>query len=505
MPSCPAPPDCFVEEFDADPDIAGTGVILAFLISAWFSFLILTIEYFSVYSKDSTNGFTRLDNVLKGYTQKLTRNFKKPWKFKSIQPAVIMVSDQQLVTGTSILTVGYIQHCTMTQYHFYIVFLLGFVALEVYDLALLSVNQYVDKRPEMKLWRAVLMTVLFGMAIVNSFVVDHDEFLREDGDDYWYVGAPIQCIWDHFIGSTYYERYRLDLGASLFVLLWGYLQDIHLLYPDFFKWLGRFLRLSPLPLLLKFREWTNRKRFEYNMEADKKTRNFTGTCRRVSFGFLLSTFQCMFWLLFLPTFTIWELVRSYIINVGRIFSVLLWASLSISRIKGEVAKYDLIKGDEYKWGFGQILPLLLLILPAMQVYETYKGKDPKKQKTERDEDGDNKTPVRGPESEHLIMQASTNTNSIFDEPEQSELSTYSFRLQEVGTATSTDNPHQKRRQDTEARIGYSDDDTMVNDKDDQMDFRDVMYESRLFRFWMVFWVLALLGLITYGAVKGYAF
>ncbi|KAI1206215.1 uncharacterized protein F4807DRAFT_463977 [Annulohypoxylon truncatum] len=250
MSTCTAELGCAAVTFSADPDIAGIGVILAFLVSAWSSLLIITIEYFSLHGDDVNFNSNALDGLLKEYIWKLTKRLNKPWTLGDVQPAILLVSDQQLITGIAILSVGYIQHCTITQYHFYIIYLLGFISSQVFDASLHALNLYVDRRPSMKLWRATLMSILFGMLILNSFVVDHDEFLvYDDDDDIWYLGSSTQCVWNKFIGSSHYRYSLLDLFISLIVLIWAYFGDMQLFYPRIFKPLGWILKVFQAPLL----------------------------------------------------------------------------------------------------------------------------------------------------------------------------------------------------------------------------------------------------------------
>ncbi|KAI1139959.1 hypothetical protein F5Y05DRAFT_337129 [Hypoxylon sp. FL0543] len=323
MPSCPAERNCFEVKFEADPDIAGIGVILAFLISAWSSLLVITVEYFSLNRDDLDINFTQLDELFKGYIQRFTSRFRKPWALQSIQPAVLIVSDQQLVTGISIMSAGYIQHCTITQYHFYIVYLLGFISCQVYDASLRTLKLHVNKHPAMKPWRATLMTVLFGMVILNSFIAFNDQFLSGD-DENWYFGASTQCVWDEFFDTKHYQYDLPVLIVTLMVLFWAYLEDAWLFYPDAFRWLGWVSRV-PLLSLLRLHGWIDKwagarqQRRAQLHQTEARTslgaRRIAAFCHWTSRRLLLIVLRVLFWVLFIPTFTCMEILKSRVSEI----------------------------------------------------------------------------------------------------------------------------------------------------------------------------------------------
>lgn len=344
-------------------------MIAAFLITAWSSLLIVTADYFS---SPKGQRSVLLDEIVIGGARKLV---KTPWPVKAIRPVVLMVSDQQLVTGTAILSVGYIQHCTITQYHFFIIYLLGFVSCQVYDASLNSLHGHIGRRPAMKLWRAVLMTTLFSMVILNTFVTDHNDFLE-------YYGSSTQCIWNKFIGARHYHLYNLDLSLSLALLFWEYLDGICLIYPRVFKPIRRALNILRLLLFCCQAPHNRIQRLRSHCEQEpvelRHTRVGTQSTRasigRKTISMGLFMIQMLLWTLFLPVFTISEILKSDILNIWRVYSALLYATMYIAYTKHDAVFYDLIEGSESDWGFGQLLPLFLLILPVMAIVELFQGK-----------------------------------------------------------------------------------------------------------------------------------
>ncbi|KAI2632268.1 hypothetical protein GGR54DRAFT_635034 [Hypoxylon sp. NC1633] len=382
MSTCPEL-DCFQVDFEADPDI----VILAFLISAWGSLLIVTVEYFSSYEEKVDQDFPWLDGFLAGYFLKLTKPFriKKPWAFESVQAAILIVSDQQLVTGIAISTVGYIQHCAISQYHFYIIYLLTAGACQVYQSSFIYFREFVDRHQSMKLWRAILMTVFYGMVVLNTFVVYEDSFLAGDGYSTYY-GAPTQCVWDHLVGGAHYTYSLLDLVVTVTVLIWAYIDGIRHLYPQFFEWL-RWVSdfeafsssLSRLYDMLKERAISSKQKLDESRQVSSNTKTGAASImvmyHGMIYGLLSIVTGTLFLVLFVPIFTVSELLMSHSVGLWRTYAGLLVVTIAIAGIRKETSSEDVVRGgSENKWGFGQILPLVLLILPAMSLLEAYQGK-----------------------------------------------------------------------------------------------------------------------------------
>ena len=158
MPICSAPVNCTIPEnytvpFDADSDIDGIGVsfntsiihflsvvlhcltlvqvIAAFYVAAWVTIILLTITYFTSAPEEFNNfGFSKLDIRVVKNGQTIVQSVS--WRLfrrraqiragaktaKALQKAILLLSDQQLITGVSIGIVGLARVCEITQYHF---------------------------------------------------------------------------------------------------------------------------------------------------------------------------------------------------------------------------------------------------------------------------------------------------------------------------------------------------------------------------------------------------
>ncbi|KAI8966190.1 hypothetical protein F5Y11DRAFT_310696 [Daldinia sp. FL1419] len=465
MPACPAHPDCSSETFDADPDIAGIGVITAFLVSAWSSLLITSIEYSSRHA-DVFNPYSGqtvpLDDLLRDYIKWITKPFKKPWDLQSIQPVVLATSDQQLVTGLAIMTTGYIQHCTITQYHFDIVACLGGIAFNVYQPALYALDGYTNRDPRIKLWRTILMTILFGMVIPSILILYDDDFL----DTY---GASTQCIWDHLISTHRSTTSDFVLSINLTVTIWAYVDSMRYLYPTILR---RIPRISSF-ILRRFGKslgWIERKTIQHAQRLDAlresykdrrlATMYFKLCYRRTAYILVSVIARLAFWVAFIPVFTFVEIARSHFIDIWRAYTVTLAWTIEVISVKQDVSSSGIMKGSENIWGFGQILPLLLLILPVMSTWELFR------------------------ETQHSVIHGG---GEHFYTCQLSDLSGHSTCQQQV----------------IESNRGISPNKTSYN-TDIEDDISDRMYRYKLFRIWAAFCSLGIFGGSTYAAIIGYA-
>ncbi|KAI0181233.1 hypothetical protein GGR52DRAFT_567468 [Hypoxylon sp. FL1284] len=460
MAACPVKPICDVESrFEAD--IAGIGVIVAFLISARSSLLIASV----VYVDWKPTAKNRYYKKAQEWLQKV-RN--------GIRPTILMISDQQLVTGISIMSVAYIQHCTITQYHFYIVYTLGYIYFQVYEVSL-SCMDVIGKSPGMKLWRAFLMTVLFVMVTLGTFIAYHDEF-------YFYPGNSTQCIWNQAIGIGHYHDEIVVLSLTLVVSVIGCWNDIVLFYPHFLEPLRRALdirrhawRLSH-KFLAHATKWTEglERRFAPSTQADTETESTnTALLARLSVRVLSQLPWIGFWTLLTPVMMVLEMLRSDWLVLLRIYPIVAFSVTNLIGAKSSMNKSDLIEGSENDWGFGQILPLFLLILPTMSFVELCQedqevnGPPP----NERDDNEDSPTSIGRDDHEESSALRSSPLPGV-DPP---------------------------RRYDTEARIGVEDGKEWVEKDEDGIYLREKMFKSMYFRVLLGLFMTAVLAGSIYAA------
>ncbi|EED13814.1 hypothetical protein TSTA_100580 [Talaromyces stipitatus ATCC 10500] len=252
----------------------------------------------------------------------------------TIEKIAFTLSDQQLITGVSIIIVGFQRHCVMTQYHFYIVYL-----LEVFSFA--------THQPTMMILRKKLK-----------------------------LGVVVQCIWADL--PQYYNgsEVAFTIVTSVF-LFWGFAAvSKELCPPDYDSFKGHAMRFfTP-------RWWhdlTSQKFEELHL-----IQPFVSLCHgrdrdhtRGSFRFILDS---TLFITYLLGFTLIQIFASRTFDLYRVWATLFYATFAITGIKDAaisamtLENTPVMNGDENSWGFGQVLPMLLLALPTSQVWEMIWGK-----------------------------------------------------------------------------------------------------------------------------------
>ncbi|PLB44836.1 hypothetical protein P170DRAFT_267913 [Aspergillus steynii IBT 23096] len=303
--------------------------------------------------EDLLNDF---DNILVSYASVLRRFFLR-WKNtdypgpgiskQACSRGLIMLSDQQLVTGTAILVVSFAKHKSMTQYHFEIACTLAWMAYAVHDTIIVAALDHIRAHPEMRWWRALWISILFPMLFVSQLVTFHDKFL--------YVwGNSIQYIWDDM--ESGYPRVSLFLLVVLVLMVHGYINTMYSLYPEYLMWVGVVgsyvscaLR-SPGILYLIVKS-----KYEASPRSQKP---------------LWLALKATTFFLFIIFFSIYQIVDSTLFSTVRLYIVLIWGTMYLVELKGRAPREGL-QGSENEWGFGQILPIVLLALTFFGIGEVY--------------------------------------------------------------------------------------------------------------------------------------
>ncbi len=76
--------------------------------------------------------------------------------------------------------------------------------------------------------------------------------------------------------------------------------------------------------------------------------------------------------MFAISLTVSEILSARVLDIWRIIGTVLWGTLQIVNMKS-AASDNGMEDTEDGWGFGQIVPLLLLGLPLMSVWEVIEG------------------------------------------------------------------------------------------------------------------------------------
>ena len=168
------------------------------------------------------------------------------WK-KPLGKAVLMFSDQQIVTGIALLASGYSQLPSgLDAFHWQIVVYLAWFSSFTHLTTLTVLRNYFQDHPATRLWRIILMIAtvsLLGIALLPT-------------GNYWWLssypdtsGVPASC----FFQARNFRKQFFDMTSSqtpsmiisILVLFFGYVARMVKLWPSTSKSARYWLRVKP--------------------------------------------------------------------------------------------------------------------------------------------------------------------------------------------------------------------------------------------------------------------
>ncbi|KAL9602803.1 MAG: hypothetical protein Q9179_002428 [Wetmoreana sp. 5 TL-2023] len=339
-------------KYEADPDIAGIGVISAFVAT---SFVTVAIAHTSLFL-GIVPGYedNAIDTWFFAQLQKVPFLRARDERTKFWQPImealVLALSDQQLLVGLSILTAGFVKHCTISVYHFSIVYDLVWFSSNTHMTSLNVLRVYLRSRASLRNWRVCLMLAVFIAMIVATVLSGHRLWY-----DSWNSSA--QCLFDDLQGNIQGEPARW-MAAQIFLLVYGYGVAILRLY-----------KTEALEHLLdKFisKMRSAQSAIRNNASSYEGIGSLIVLIILVPLDFLLGVAikGCMAVFIFIDSMTI-----SLFFDVG-------WFAFGLMSIIEDrnipAAEMD---GNENEWGFGQLVPVLLLSSVVLSFKELHTGND----------------------------------------------------------------------------------------------------------------------------------
>ena len=324
------------------------------------------------------------DFAVTGYDKGLEDNDKsrdaRKHRSKGLERFILALSDQQLVTGLAILIAGFVSPCSMSIYHFKIIAALAWFSSTTHLSTLAVLRVYLIDHSRLRDWRVVAMLVVLGLLVISQVGT-----VASMLDDY----LPIRCAFIHspsglvrgpnvasmtlviiFLGATCTHRivrlYSLDLEWSLQAwLVDGVLMAFNRtrrLKEKRQKYLGTEIvkvvinssNNTKAEKSALWRRWKERRRYIRHYDRLKSTRS--GRVRRFHLALIMMS----------------EINHSFLgdlltLEFGVAFGI---TQVIISRKEEPSAG---IVGSQNDLTFGQLVPLLLMLLPLFAALEAYFG------------------------------------------------------------------------------------------------------------------------------------
>lgn len=348
------------------------------MFSAYFTLALVALQYLvdhHVLRNCVDRAFLTL-TVPKSMTIKTQEGAEK-WN-KAFDAAVLFLGDTQVVTSVAILLAGYIQlPCGLSAYHWEMIVDLAWFSALTHLTALTSLRYYFRQRPGMAIWRATFMGVTLlllatalqptGYIPVTYLSLDQygnpDQLNETPARFAKLISSPAMCLWN--------EQRRAELGQSLSffndpslpqtgnrLVFNASLITMSLVYFSI-SYITRVIRISSRAsaVAASWLQIVPMRRMCQLYDSAKLCPYRYRTVARLWKGALLvciTLFEAFY-----------EIGNSMLWEILWLAAALVWGTLRLVQ-----HRYHSSLAGENTWGFGQVLALILSILPLWSFFST---------------------------------------------------------------------------------------------------------------------------------------
>lgn len=365
---------------EANADISGVGVVSAFILSAYLTFTAVLVAYlFGLVDSELLSPVDRRVFHIRPYTSRssttaittrpngsaaLQQEQQVPSKLRAkaeacLRTAVLALSDQQIVTGIAIMGAGFqgLRTGALSAYHYQIVLYLAWMSSSVHLTAITVLATYLKRHRGVLAWRLAGMFVLFVMLVVGLVPT-----ISNDWGIFWWPGIdsdktgwaiPARCFWGNLRGGGVSP----DAPIGFIILSVSYLWKMGQLFSSSRGAYHQWFR-GPVERFLV-----------HGLRFTAEKCNVAGGFSwfwLCAFRFLLA--------LALPVMVMFEVVSSFAASLWLSLMGLIFGTIQVLIPRGQMQ--PMTQSQEGTWGFGQLVPLILLIQPLGMVLEHVWTREP---------------------------------------------------------------------------------------------------------------------------------
>ena len=280
---------------------------------------------------------------------KRTRRVRHFW-VPVIEKVMLSLSDQQLLTGLSVLIAGFATHCSISAYHFAIVSDLAWFSSNVHLSTLTVLEGYLLKKRGVRNWRVVSIMCMGILLIANNAMQGHWAWSES-----WSFDA--QCLFDNLIGNWGARPgYWAEVNIALLVVF--YPMQILLLFDTTSELIDKWLWVRP----------------SKRIEALRPSSELVSSSRSNSMKLRYQGQRFIHTIAHVIYISVAALLGSRTVSYAL---DLFWFAYGVWSLKSDrSAAGKQMDGSENLLTFGQMIPLLLLSSTVFVFKETYEGENP---------------------------------------------------------------------------------------------------------------------------------
>lgn len=347
---------------------------MSFLASAWIALLMTVVSYAA--GRVPTQLLTNYDLIF----MRVRPRSSSAWS-RAFRKAVLVFSDQQIVTGIAVLIAGFANlNRGISIYHWHIITYLAWMSSNVHLTSLTFLRDYLYANKSIRLWRISGMTVLFLLLFtalmpsardvyatalwrdlrIDILMLEGQRVIKEPVKKCWSLQLPARCFWQQDAGVL--EKFAYFRGSvavnsilSYLFLVCSYVWKGATLFRPTNRFGSKWIYEKPLHRL---RSWLKR-------AAPKQSASSSLQQARASVRYRLLMSVYVF------LFAILEFITSFAGSLWITAIGLIWGTVAILSSRQLLPRG--VRESENRWTFGQILPMLLLALPLLMMWEYFRS------------------------------------------------------------------------------------------------------------------------------------
>lgn len=332
------------DDATGDPDIAGTGVLIAFLAPAYLTWILATVAYLMGWVNKSER--STLDEKIRKALHLRNRTVSDRTE-SAVRKTVLLCSDLQIIAGLGILIAAFSRWNIISVYHYQVAAYLAWMSSNVHLTTMTILREHLQKNTKVRFWRVGAMIILLIFLVIALIPTVSKSWAWLNGSSGFSIfhvpkphsgaSVPAKCFWR--------KRFTQEIDAatimSYFILAFMYIWKVALLYEPSERFLHKWLRAKPQYYLEKA-----------VAHARQDGKNFGYKLRLGSFMLFVA---------------LADFCESFMASLWMLGISMVWGSLRVLATRMAIPAQ--VRHDEKKVTFGQVLPIFLLFLPLMTLAE----------------------------------------------------------------------------------------------------------------------------------------